>query len=355
MTILYKGRKAAVITLGGRFNYGNRLQNHATVMLLESRGLEVETIVYPKTFKKRAMESLKHFCGRAGNPEDLMSDDRKKRFSDFDRGMAFKNVSRPSEVSEGYDLIAIGSDQVWNPNFANLRFTLGIHYPAHKIMTVSPSFGISSLPKKAERAYTSALTRIPELTVREPAGSLLAESLTGNPALVTPDPTLAVDSDIWRNLAVDDLTPDTPYVLAYVLGRLDESQRMAISQACDAYGAKPVFLVINKGVSDVDPGPAEFISLIDCAACVVTDSFHASAFSVMLHTPLVILRRNESSSSFARLQNLIDMFRLSGVVYNGDIDVKNPTELYRVADHELELQKDVLFKHLDTGLRRALG
>ena len=355
MTISYKGRKAAIVTLCGRFNYGNRLQNHATAMLLESRGLEVVTIDYPKPIKRRVKEALKRICGRAGNPEDIMSAHRKKRFVSFDRNMAFKSVSFPSEIAEGYDLIAIGSDQVWNPNFANLGFTLGTHYPAQKILTVSPSFGISSLPKKAEKTYTSALARIPDLSVREPTGSTLVEGLTGTPALVTPDPTLAVDPVVWRNLAVDDLTPDSPYVFAYVLGRIDESQRTAIRQACDAYGAKPVLLVTNKAISDVDPGPAEFISLIDHAACVVTDSFHASAFSIMLHTPLVVLRRNESSSSFARLQNLIDMFHLAGVVYDGDVAVEDPTKLYRAADDELELQKDILLKHLDAGLRRVLG
>lgn len=355
MTSLYKGRKAAIVTLCGRFNYGNRLQNHATAMLLESRGLEVETIEYPKPIKKRAKESLKRICGRAGNPEDIMSADRKKRFACFDNDMTFKKVTSPSEIAEVYDLIAIGSDQVWNPNFANLRFTLGMHYPAHKILTVSPSFGVSSLPKKVERTYASALARIPDLSVREPTGSTMAEGLTGSSALVTPDPTLAVCPDVWRRLAVDDLIPGVPYVFAYVLGKIDESQRTAIRQACDAYGAKPVLLVTNKDISDVDPGPAEFMSLIEHASCVVTDSFHASAFSVMLHTPLVVLRRNESSNSFTRLQNLIDAFHLDGVVYEGNVAIKDPVELYRAADHRLELQKDILLNHLDAGLRRILG
>ena len=284
-----------------------------------------------------------------------MSDDRKKRFARFDSCMTFKNVSRPSEVAEDYDLIAIGSDQVWNPNFANLRFTLGEHYAASKILTVSPSFGISSLPKRVEGSYASALARIPDLSVREPTGSILAERLTGAPALVTPDPTLAVDPAAWRSLAVDDLTPDAPYVLAYVLGKIDESQRTAIRQACESYGAKPILLVTNKDISDIDPGPAEFISLIEHAACVVTDSFHASVFSMMLHSPLLVLRRNESSSSFARLQNLIDTFHLERVIYDGVVAVENPIDLYRAADDELELQKDILLKHLDAGLRRVLG
>ncbi len=355
MSCSYNGRKAAIITLCGKFNYGNRLQNHAVNMLLESRGLAVDTIAYPKPIRRRATEALKRFCGRAGSPEDVMSDERRVRFDCFDENLTFRHVSKPLEIVENYDLIAIGSDQVWNPNFANLKFTLGASYPPGKILTVSPSFGIGELPDKMKGLYSGVLSEIVDISVREPSGAALIKGLTGKDALVTVDPTLAIEPDKWRDLADGSLNPKQSFVFAYVLGQKDAAQEQAIRQACKAYCAQPVILGTNRGSSNVEPGPSEFISLIDNAACVVTDSFHASAFSAMLGTPLVILRRNEARDSFSRLQNLVDMFCLDEAVYNGSIDVIDPRVLYGDIEQLIEKQKLSFISHLDASLERILG
>lgn len=355
MTNVGTGCKAAIVTLCGKFNYGNRLQNHAVNMLLESRGLAVETIVYPKPFKKRAVESLKRLCGRAGSPEDVMAAERRARFERFDDDIAYKTVSSPSEIAEAYDVIAIGSDQVWNPNFANLKYTLGAAFPSNKILTASPSFGVSELPDKTRAFYAKALSRIADISVREPSGAALVRGLTGRDALVTVDPTLAVKPGRWRSLANDDLNPTKPFVFAYVLGRMDPTQEAAIKQACDAYGAQPVLLGTNRDSSNIEPGPAEFISLVDNAACVVTDSFHASAFSVMLGTPLVILRRNEARDSFSRLQNLVDMFCIDRAIYDGTVGVVDPRDFYDGVEILMEKQRLAFNEHFNSSLKRILG
>ena len=61
--------------------------------------------------------------------------------------------------------------------------------------------------------------------------------------------------------------------------------------------------VIKRGKSVVIPPVFDFITLIDNAKYVLTDSFHATAFSMMLNTePICVLHNNpERISSFLRL------------------------------------------------------
>ena len=66
-----------------------------------------------------------------------------------------------------------------------------------------------------------------------------------------------------------------------------------------------------------DVGPADFINLIKNAAFVITDSFHATAFSINFHVPFISLLRQElternemSSRIYSILKQLQLDFRL---------------------------------------------
>ena len=61
-------------------------------------------------------------------------------------------------------------------------------------------------------------------------------------------------------------------------------------------------------------GPNEFIWLIKNASIVVTDSFHASVFSILYHREFYVLKRfleNSSTSQNSRLHQILGMYLLS--------------------------------------------
>ena len=61
--------------------------------------------------------------------------------------------------------------------------------------------------------------------------------------------------------------------------------------------------------------PAEFVGLIDHAECVVTHSFHATAFSIILHTPFFV---EMNTLRNGRLKNLLELTGLTDrVIVNG--------------------------------------
>ena len=60
-------------------------------------------------------------------------------------------------------------------------------------------------------------------------------------------------------------------------------------------------------------GPDEFVGLISNAELVLTDSFHATVFSIIYERPFVVYNRKGIGSKMgARLSSLLDMCELSG-------------------------------------------
>ena len=51
-------KKAAIITLYGNYNFGNKLQNYALQAVLEDYGFEVETLIFSSAKSDRASVGL---------------------------------------------------------------------------------------------------------------------------------------------------------------------------------------------------------------------------------------------------------------------------------------------------------
>lgn len=286
-------------------NIGNRLQNYALQDVLVQRGYEVETL-------KRTgglFEGLK----RGIRP--LLKRDAVTKCRSFSK--RYINWSpltlSPQRISYGlsdrYDLFIIGSDQVWNPNFA---FTSDLDYlpfvSREKKIAYAASFGIERLPHGQER-IAGFLNDIRKLSVREHAGARIVYELTGREAPVVLDPTMLLSASQWRGLMAKPVLPgiEEDYAFIYTLGR-------------DATASDAVNHSLSLGLPYIDwsscadqVGPQEFLWLIDHAAMVFTNSFHGSVFSTLMKRPFVILEREaarEDESMSSRLDTLCELLGL---------------------------------------------
>lgn len=114
------GDKVGIITLGGRFNYGNRLQNYATEYIWKTLGYEPTSLylgVRPNAI--RAMKKVFRVIMRKTepNPEAGMRKHRLAAFDRFDRNMnnRFLKSIDPECIRE-FRFFSVGSDQTWNPS-----------------------------------------------------------------------------------------------------------------------------------------------------------------------------------------------------------------------------------------------
>ncbi len=314
-------QSVGIITLPGRFNYGNRLQNYATQRVLESCGLESHTLVWDS--RPNPVESLKNVARRvlgkrAGRPEDWMDTERLAAFDRFNERIRFDYVGTiTADVATHYDWFGVGSDQVWNPNFIQGYEDVYLLDFARREQRVAlaASVGVTALKRGEQRRFGGAWKAFSKLSVRERAGANLVAEASGRAPTVLCDPTLAIGRTEWESVASDVVNPRRPYVMSYLLGEADAWRTRLVDGLARRYGAQVRALSQGQDGTQLPAGPAEFVGLIAGARHVVTDSFHAAVFASLFERPLTIVQRRESGPSmFCRMDTLSEKLELQGKI-----------------------------------------
>ncbi len=166
-------KKIGIVTLTGYFNYGNRLQNYALQEILKRYSEEVETLVIPnisanshgtkhymkKLFSQPLSKTAKAFANKIrGKTKKFLNKDilkeREHRFKEFSQNYIkerhFNSLYEINEISNEFDYVVTGSDQVWNPNFIKNReqYYFLQFVEKEKRIAYAPSFGISEIPEE---------------------------------------------------------------------------------------------------------------------------------------------------------------------------------------------------------------
>ncbi len=313
--------KVGIITLGGRNNYGNRLQNYASEYVWKTLGY-IPTSLYLKqrpNFIREVKGLVRRVLGMAvTSPEASTSEQRLAAFDRFNSLINIKNLlTIDYEISQEYKYFSVGSDQTWNPNqFAYNEdwFFLQFAKPSQKI-ALAPSIGLDDLSVKQASAISKGLRGFSHVSIREKRGAELIKKCADIDAEVICDPTLMLSADEWCAVASGACTPSESYVFTYLLGGVGSEAANVLDKVTD-HGRIPVIPLSDRQKPDEpDAGPAEFIDLIDHASHVVTDSFHAAVFSSLLHTPLTITHREGGAGMFSRLEQLSQMLGIEEKIY----------------------------------------
>lgn len=309
-----------LITLQGVQNYGSVLQTLATQALFEDLGAKVTVINYVKVPNR--YENLAKTWGR-GNPiKSLVMLPTIQRWKTVFRKFNEDNLNLTDGLYSsdddlaGYDSAAdaycTGSDQVWNSVWnRGVLPELYLHFAPEGAyrFAFSASFGQPWLSEGEVEQTKKLISQYARISVREDSGlKILREQYGYRGAVQTVDPTLCMTADFWRTHAAKRSIEDD-YILVYNLNRsrefddyataLSRKTGLRLVRLCTRYDQ-----FYRPGKSVLIPTINEFISLIDNAVCVLTDSFHASAFSMNMGTePICVYPQKFGSrlASFLRL------------------------------------------------------
>lgn len=310
--------RIALITLVDFDNYGNRLQNYALEKVLADMGNTVTSIApYKPNFVKWTIKKFIKADGDILKVKYLKSR-RLKEFLEFDNQYvntcAINSNNFDSIQVENYDCFVSGSDQVWNPDWADYTYekTFLRFCRKEKRIAYAASFGVDSIPKKWIDKYKIGLSEFQYLSVRENKAVEVVEELIGKTCERVLDPTMLLDKDEWNRIAiVPPQCMNKNYILTYFLGGRSD----AVNKDILEYARKYDCYVIN--LLDLnDPnyfvGPDKFVGLISKAKLILTDSFHATVFSIIYERPFVVYNRKGIGSKMgSRLSSLLDMCNLS--------------------------------------------
>jgi len=323
--------KIAVITLHRVRNYGSVLQTLAYQRFLEQNGCEAEIIdYYPERYTSLGLwKRLKHksiclerhplllFCARM-----IISVSYLRKKIVFDRFLKrnihltpvlCRNEAELKKNLPEADGYCTGSDQVWNSHWNE-----GIDTPLYLSFlpedayrfSYAASIGSTRMAESEKRAVLPMLERYRHITVREDSGvSVIAE--LGLQSRQMPDPVLLFTAEEWGE-SVSERYKNQQYIAVYNLhhdGRIDQyARRLAAKHGLKIYNISyNLHDIVRSGRLKWCPRVEEYLGLIRDAQYVVTDSFHAAAFSVLFHTSFLVIYPEHASSRIRSLLSLLNM------------------------------------------------
>ena len=252
-----------------------------------------------------------------------------------------------------------GSDQIWNPYFKSGRndpgYFLAFAPEGARKIAYAPSFGCSDLPESAREDIEDLLRDFSAISVRERSGVEIVRKYAHKDAELVLDPTLLRTPQQWREISRIPQNLPEKYILCY---RFAESERTKSTiNAIAKMTGLPVCSLPLSDVALADPyqlffeaGPREFVGMIDRAALVLTDSFHATVFSILMNTPVCVFLRESyqtGNSMNSRVYNLLEMLGLTEHILKENDSVEKAVQC-------LELNYEHAYELLEEHRQRSL-
>ena len=328
-------RKVSVITLHTSINYGSLLQTYATKVVFEKLGWDVEFVNYirnnntteahvQRIFEKRAYKKINKLS--FGIFENTLKSHIERRLSQ--RTVPFLRFLRqfiPMTIREYHsieelradppvaDVYCTGSDQVWNSIWnegIELPYFLDYAPKGKRRIAFAASIGHTDIDSEEKAVLVDLLIKYSAISMRERSGVELLASM-GIASEWVLDPTLMLTSEQWRVLEPPISEKKGSFILLYVLNWSDKVEMLAKKLGSE-FGLR--ILRIRKsesrlykasGIEDVIPDKVEeLLSYFDAASMILTDSFHATAFSLNLHKRFLAFPPPRFSS---RLESILEL------------------------------------------------
>lgn len=345
---------AAVITLHQVCNYGTQLQAYATQEKLREYFDDVVFVDYrrPDTYGKGLVDSF-----AKGNPlkavaimptilrwNKVFGNFRRKHLKLTDK--IYYSENDFANFDDFADIYISGSDQVWNAGWnAGIIPPLYLSFaPDDKPKyAYASSFGRSKLSEEEVEASRCYINRFDGITVREESGvDILTNQYGYQGATRILDPTLAMPASFWRQVAPPCKIKED-YILIYNLNRSAEFDQYAkdlskktglpIYRFCTRYDQ-----IFRSGKSLIIPDIFDFVSLVDNAKYVLTDSFHAAAFSMNMGTEPICIYPDKYSGRISEFLRLVNSEQRHVSDWN-DFDVIKRSTNFDLVESILEVER----------------
>ncbi len=313
--------KVSILTLHSVCNYGTQLQAYATQEKFKEYFDKVEFIDYRrkdtygfgliKTYSKwNIIRAI------AIAPTILYW---KYIFGGFQR--KYLNIANPrhlndkniSNIKFDSDAYIVGSDQVWNSGWnKGVIPIMFLSFVPDNIprYSYSSSFGKKNLEKNEIEESKEYIAKYKYISVREESGvDILKKQYEFDNVEKIIDPTLIMPSNFWRKLGGKRKIKEK-YILIYNLNRNKDLDNYATKIAKETGYKLYRFCtrfdqIFRSGKSLLIPQIFDFINYVDNAEIVLTDSFHATAFSINMNTKPICVYPNKYSNRLSEFLKMV--------------------------------------------------
>ena len=347
-------------------NYGSTMQAFALQKMVMELGYGNHIINYVPN--KR--EKLTFFCKNSArfvtlkakienkkieskylNREEI--DLKNKKFEEFYEKKLFLTEMLPTQnqmksLNNKYRIFLCGSDQIWNPNYFKKCNFLDFVSESNKKIAYAPSIGTTKLAENEKRKMKPYLDRFNKISVREQSSKNLIESVVEKPVEVVCDPVFLLSREKWIK-SIQLKAPEEKYILCYFLGDNPEYQATA-KKLQEILNIKVKVIPTNIfGYSlgfetQKTVGPKDWLSLLYGAEFVLTDSFHATAFSIIFNKSFYVLKRfsdTSPKSQNSRIYHLLNMTGLENRIWQNTTNVSYiENDTWKTVDEKMRTERE---------------
>ena len=185
--------------------------------------------------------------------------------------------------------LIVGSDQVWNPyciHYNILPQNINIYFlnfgsASAKRISYAASLGMTQWPKDFEQRVLPMLKRFDAISVREESSVPYLTSLGLKNVVCVCDPTILHEGDFYRGQFPATKVYKEEYAFVY---KIREQIPKAVQEI---FPNKVITVDLQKRKTLVSV--TDWLSYIDNAKFVVTDSFHCAVFCILFHKPFLVI------------------------------------------------------------------
>ncbi len=339
MVLRMNNKKIGIITLWDTMNYGAFLQAFSLFTFIKKNSsFEVSFIDFNK--------EIHHFISRRS---------LKKTINGYKLYKIYKSIKQSvfdfSSINESFDLVIIGSDELWNLNndsFEHYREYFGENILCDNIISYAVSANEATIEQFNEFGR-NPFKLFNNISVRDLSTKKIVDYYTNNNVPILLDPTFLLDD--YKEWMIPFKYP-SKYILIYGYS-FSENEIKIIRK----YASDNDCTIISAGIihnwCDISYpfSPFEFLGAIEGSEYVVTSTFHGTVFSIILKKQFVSISRSN------KISELLDMFQLNNnCCSNTDelVDKIGNVIDYSFVSKKIKSLKDISSKYLCDSLGELL-
>lgn len=351
----------AVITFHCSYNYGSVLQAYALQTYLEKQGHRVQIIDYilSSDFKQYKLLRFDRYLRK---PQYLISDiyflprtiKRKQNFNAFKTlnlhltDKKYYDDDNMAELNQKFDAFICGSDQIWNT-----ACTKQVVPPYFLSFADDDKLKIAYAPSVAQIHDTTSnvemiqmkqyIGRLDHISVREKSTVSYIAQFTDRDVIDVLDPTLLLErADYDTLISQENFDTKFQYIFFYTLQKnnemIDYCQKLSEKKNLKVlYISKNNIGKFHSAKNIYGCSPQAFLNYIKNAEYIVTNSFHATVFSVIFEKKFCTFG---TKKSYVRMSDLLKEIGLEKRMYkNNSFNIDDEIDYSNVQEKKSALAK----------------
>lgn len=321
-------QKIYIITIHHIANFGSQLQAYALQKFLTFSGMKSEIIDYRPRYYRFGRNIIKSLVkslifARSNRKIKEQCDVFLHKYIQLTPKSYFKAKQLKKFFSNEGDIFIAGGDQLWNsyhPCGKDASYKLSFVRNRRKI-AYGTSIGRNNLSKKEIANLVLEISDFSSIGLRESSTVKMLDGYGLANLYNAVDPVLLLDICEYK-LLMKEVPVQEPYVLFYMIKNSDIIDDMVyrarfLNMKIIQVGGRKAECEYDSKFLELSTN--EMLGLINKASCIVSNSYHATVFSVMLNKPFYALLPNVNTN--ARIEDFLRNLDLHNLIIRRRTDI----------------------------------